>query len=179
MRMKFYLLLILTSLIPTTAYAQAVKVDYDKKTIFSSYKTYSWGQGRPAADPLGGQYIVAGIEAQLAAKGLQKVESDSDLLVIYSAGTTTETQSNPFAPGGPYSGYRWGWKAAAAFDASGVQTISVGELIVDMADVKTKTFIWQASAKDVLVQNFEKDKKTVDKALTKMFKNFPPTPGQK
>jgi hypothetical protein len=51
MRKKFYLLLILTSLISTTAYAQKVNVEYDKKTTFSSYKTSSWGEGRPAADP--------------------------------------------------------------------------------------------------------------------------------
>jgi hypothetical protein len=179
MRKKSYLLLILTSLISTAAYAQKVNVEYDKKTTFSSYKTYSWGEGKPAADPLADKYIVAAIDAQLAAKGWQKVESDSDVVVIYGAGRTTETQINPFAPGGPYSGYRWAWKAASAFDASGLQTVSVGELIVDMADVKNKTFMWTASAKDTLSPDFEKKKKTVDKALAKMFKNFPPTPKQK
>ena len=48
--------------------------------------------------PLADKYIVA---AQLAAKGWQKVESDSDVVVIYGAGRTTETQINPFALGGP------------------------------------------------------------------------------
>ena len=129
--------------------------------------------------PLADKYIVAAIDAQLATKGWQKVESDSDVVVIYAAGRTTETQINPFAPGGPYSGYRWAWKAAAAFDASGLQPISVGELIVDMADVKNKTFMWTANAKDTLSHDFEKKKKTVDKALAKVFKNFPPTPKQK
>ncbi|MCM3906024.1 MAG: DUF4136 domain-containing protein [Pyrinomonadaceae bacterium] len=137
------------------------------------------GKGRPAADPLGGQYIIAGVDAQLAAKGWQKVESDSGVAVIYSAGTTTETLTNPFAPGGPYGGYSWGWRVGSGFDKSGVQTISVSELIVDMADVKNKTFIWRATAKDTLSHDFEKDKKTVDKALAKMFKNFPPTARQK
>ena len=41
MRMKFYLALVLTTLISATAYAQKVNVDYEKKTNFSSYKTYS------------------------------------------------------------------------------------------------------------------------------------------
>ena len=89
MRKKFYLLLILTSLISTAANAQTVNVEYDKKTIFSSYKTYSWGKGRSAEDPLADKYIVAAIDAQLAAKGWQKVESDSDVVVIYGAGRTT------------------------------------------------------------------------------------------
>ena len=179
MRVKFYLLVILTSLISTTAYAQTVNVNYDKNTIFSSYKTYSWGKGTPAVDPKLNLYIIAGIEAQLAAKGWQKIESDSDALVIYNARSTTETQTDPYAPGGPYSGYDWSWRAAAAFDDAGLQTISVGELIVDIADVKNKTFFWRARAKDTLSHNSEKDQKTVDKALAKMFKNFPPTPAQK
>jgi len=48
-----------------------------------------------------------------------------------------------------------------------------------MADVKNKTFMWTANAKDTLSPDFEKKKQTVDKALAKMFKDFPPTPKQK
>jgi hypothetical protein len=177
--MKFFLLLILTSFISTTAYAQNVNIDYDKHLTFSSYKTYSWGTGTPALDPLLDQRIIGDIDAQLAAKGWRKVERDSDVLVIYRAALTTETVSNPFAPGGPYAGYNWGWRVGSAFDKSGAEKISVGELVVDIADVKNKTFIWRGAAKDTLSEKSEENLKKIDKALAKMFKNFPPTPGQK
>ena len=71
--------------------ARKVNIDYDKHLTFSSYKTYLWGNGTAALDPLLDQRIIADIDAQLAAKGWQKVESDSDVLVIYRAATTTET----------------------------------------------------------------------------------------
>jgi hypothetical protein len=180
MRMKFCSALLLTFLISIVANAQKVNTDYDKNTNFSSYKTYSWGEGTPAKNPLGHQRIIAGIEAQLAAKGLQKVDSGSDVVVIYSAATTTETQINTFETGGPWGGYRWGWGGyGGGSSTTTVQKIPKGELVVDMADVKNKTFIWRGTASDTLSDKPEKNQKKLDKVLAKMFKNFPPVPGKK
>src|SRR6266550_4650623 len=178
MRVKIYLVLLLTFLVSATAYAQKVNVDYDKKTNFSSYKTYSWSRGTPAANPLGDKRIVAGIDAQLAAKGWQKVESDPDVVVIYSAATTTETQINTFDSGGAWGGYRRGWGGyGGGMSTTTVEKIPIGQLVIDMADVKNKEFIWRGTASDTLSDKPEKNQKKLDKALTKMFKNFPPTPG--
>lgn len=180
MRVKMFLALLLATLISATAYPQKVNIDYDQKTDFSSYKTYSWAEGTPAKNPLGHQRIIAGIEAQLAAKGWQKVESNPDVVVIYSAATSTKTQINTFDTGGPWGGYRWGWGGyGGGSSTTTVQEIPVGQLVVDMADVKNKSFIWRGTASDTLSDNPEKNQKKLDKALAKMFKKFPPTPGQK
>jgi hypothetical protein len=182
MRTKPCAVLLLTFLISATAYAQKVNVDYDKNANFSSYKTYTWARGTPASNPLGDQRIIAGIDAQLAAKGWQKVASDSDVVVIYSAATTTKTQINTFDTGGPWGGYRWGWGGYRGYGGGSstttVQEIPVGQLVVDMADVKSKSFIWRGTATDTLSDKPEKNQKKLDKALAKMFKNFPPTPGK-
>ncbi|MEK6336315.1 MAG: DUF4136 domain-containing protein [Acidobacteriota bacterium] len=182
MLVKFHFVLLLTFLISATAYAQKVSVDYEKNTDFSAYKTYSWAEGTPAKNPLGHQRIIAGIDAQLAAKGWQKVESNSNVVVIYSAATTTKTQINTFNSGGPWGGYRWGrWGGGYGVGTSTttVQEIPIGQLVVDMADVKNKVFIWRGTASDTLSDKPEKNQKKLDKALAKMFKNFPPTPGTK
>ena len=183
MRMKFYAPLSLIFLISVTAYAQKVNTDFDKNANFSSYKTYTWAEGTPARNPLGHQRIIAGIEAQLAAKGWQKVENDPDVVVIYSAATSTKTQINTFESGGPWGGYRWGWGGyrgmGGGTSTTTVQEIPVGQLIVDMADVKNKSFIWRGTASDTLSDKPEKNQKKLDKVLAKMFKNFPPTPGTK
>ena len=47
-----------------------------------------------------------------------------------------------------------------------------------MADVKDKAFIWRGTASDTLSDDPEKNQKKLDKALAKMLKKFPPTPGQ-
>ena len=178
MRVKFHVVLLLTLLISATAYAQKVNVDYDKNANFSSYKTYSWAEGTPAKNPLGHQRIIAGIEAQLAARGWQRVEGDSDVVVIYSAATTTKTQIKTFDTGGPWGGYRWGWgRYGGGSSTTTVQEIPVGQLVLDMADVKNKSFIWRGTASDTLSDKPEKNQKKLDKALEKMFKKFPPTPG--
>lgn len=179
MRMKYYPVLLLTFLISATTYAQKVNVDYDKSANFSSYKTYSWGRGTPAPNPLGDQRIIAGIDAQLAAKGWQKVESDADVVVIYSAAVSSKTQINTFDTGGPWGGYRWGrWGGyGGGSSTTTVQEIPVGQLIVDMADVKNKAFVWRGTASDTLSDKPEKNQKKLAKALAKMFKNFPPAPG--
>ena len=179
MRVKFHFVFLLTVLISATAYAQKVSVDYEKNTDFSAYKTYSWAEGTPAKNPLGHQRIIAGIEAQLAARGWTKVESDADVVVIYSAATTTKTQINTFNSGGPWGGYRWGrWGGGyGGTSTTTVQEIPIGQLVVDMADVKNKGFVWRGTASDTLSDKPEKNQKKLDKALAKMFKNFPPTPG--
>jgi len=97
-------------------------------------------------------------------------------VVIYSATTTTETQINTFESGGAWGGYRG---MGGGISTTTVQKIPIGELIVDMADVKNKDFIWRGTASDTLSDKPEKNQKKLDKALTKMFKNFPPTPGTK
>ena len=177
MQRKFYSLLFIILLMSASAYAQKVNVDFDKNVDFSAYKTYSWREGTPAINPLGHQRINAGIEAQLAAKGWKKVDGDSDVVVIYSASTSSETRINTFDSGGPWGGYRWGW--GGGMSTTTVQNIKVGELVVDMADVKSKSFIWRGTASDTMSDKPEKNQKKLDKALTKMFKNFPPTPGKK
>ena len=60
-----------------------------------------------------------------------------------------------------------------------MQEIPVGELVVDMADVKSKAFIWRGTASDALSDQPEKNQKKLAKALAKMFKTFPPAPGTK
>jgi len=167
----------MTFLISATAYAQQVNIDYDRSANFSSYRTYSWSEGTPARNPLGHQRIIAGIEAQLAARGWQKVDSNPDVAVIYSAATTTETQINTFDSGGAWGGYRRGW--GGGMSTTTVEKIPIGQLVVDMADVKNKSFIWRGTASDTLSDKPEKNHKKLDKVLTKMFKNFPPTPGMK
>ena len=162
--------------LPVVAQAQKVNVDFDKTTDFSKFKTYSWGQGTPNPNPLGHQRIVAGIESQLALKGLQKVESNADIVVIYHAAAGHETQINTTNMGG--YGYGWG-RYGGGTSTTTVQNIPTGELIVDIGDTQSKKFVWRGTARDTLSDKPEKNEKKLNKALTKMFEKFPPPPAKK
>ncbi|MFN8006198.1 MAG: DUF4136 domain-containing protein [Terriglobia bacterium] len=165
-------------LLPILALGQKVTVDFEKEVNFSKFKTYSWGRGTPVPNPMMDQRVVAGIEAQLAAKGLQKVADNADLEVFYHAAVGKQTQLNTTNMGG--WGYGWGrYGAGMGTAVTTVQNIPTGELIVDVGDIQAKKFIWRGTARDTLSDKPEKNQKKLEKALTKMFQKFPPPPGKK
>jgi hypothetical protein len=149
--------------------AQQVNVDWQRGTDFSKYKTYAWGaEQHPIPDALWNQRIIGMIDAQLAAKGLQKVSSDAnpDVQVVYNAGIKQNVS---------WQGYRTG-----VFMASGsIQQVVErdGTLVVDVADPNQKMVIWRGVAGDTLSDKSEKNINKVQKMVTKMFQKFPP-PGK-
>jgi len=158
-------------LIAGSALAQKVSVDFDKGTDFTKYKTYAWATGTPAQNPMVHQRIVAGIEAQLAAKGLSKVESNPDIVVVYHAATDTQVSINTMG-GGPLGGWRFGAGTAT------VDKVPVGQLIVDIGDTNTRKFVWRGTASATVSSKQEKNEKALNTALTKMFQNFPQPQGK-
>jgi hypothetical protein len=170
-----YLGLVLCLFSAVTALAQSVNVDFDKTANFATYKTYAWTTGTPVQNPLMDQRIIASIDTQLAAKGLQKVDAGAnpDLIVLYHGAVTTETQLNTTNMGG--WGYRWG----GGMSTTTVEKIPVGLLTVDIGDTKTKKLLWMGNATDTLSSNADKNTKKIDSATQKMFKKFPPPPAKK
>ena len=160
--------------LPVAAQAQKVNVDFDKAVDFSKFKTFMWVNGTPVANPMANQRIIAGVEAQLAVKGLQKVEGNADLEVMYHGAVGHETQVNSTNMGG--WGYGWGRYGGMGMGTTTttVQNIPTGELIVDIGDIQAKKFIWRGTARDTLSDNPEKNQKKLANALKKMFQKFPP-----
>lgn len=159
---------LLLLLVASNAFAQKVTTDSVPGTDFSKYHTYSWGEGTPAQDPITAQRIVAGIDAQLAAKGLKKVESGPDLLVLYHVSTDQQKSLNWNNFGG--------WGRFGGMGSAQVDTVVNGQLKVDIADFKAKQFLWRGTATDTVSSDPQKNAKKIDKGLTKMFQKFPPTP---
>jgi len=167
-------LLIVTS----SAFAQKVNVDWDKGTTFTGFKTYTWAKGTPAVNPMMGDRVVQEIDTQLAAKGLQKVDASAnpDLVVIYHAGRDTETRINTMDTGmyGPGWGWGWGGGYGGGSSTTYVDKILVGQLLVDIGDVKQKKYIWRGQASATIPDKPEKGAKLINKAVVKMFEKFPP-----
>jgi len=157
-------------LIASNAFGQKVTTDSVPGTDWSKFHTYSWAEGTPAQDPLVAQRIVAGIDARLAAKGLKKVDSDPDLVVMYHASADQQKSLNWSNMGG--------WGRFGGMGSAQVDTVVTGQLKVDLADYKAKQFLWRGTASDTLSSDPQKNAKKIDKALTKMFQKFPPTPGK-
>jgi hypothetical protein len=94
--------------------------------------------------------------------------------VIVVAIQTTETQRSL---NGFYSGFGgglgWGGFRDGSINIS-EQDYQEGTLIVDMYDAKTKQLLWRGSAEGTLSDKAAKNENKLNKAVAKMFKDFPP-----
>jgi hypothetical protein len=167
-------------MVPAVAAAQKVSYDYEKSANFAGYKTYAFKEGTPVGQPLIDQRIVAAIESELAAKGLTKSEADPDLVVVYHIAFDKQKDISTFSSGygggyGPY-GYGWGGGWAGGTTQTTVRDITIGTLVIDMADAKKKQMVWRGMAtKQVDAQTKpEKRDKNIANAMKKIFKNYPP-----
>ena len=174
---------IATLLLTGTALTQDVRYNFDKDTNFSTFKTYKWVNLKDAAKPndLIDKQIVAAIDAELATKGLTKVENDpADLYIGYQAGVGQEKQFTSYNSDWGYGGgwYRGGWYGAGGTGITTGQTstIYVGQLALDMYDSKNKDLVWRGVASKTIDQKAkpEKQEKNLKKAVAKLLKKYPP-----
>ena len=159
-----------------SAFAQDVKVDYDKDANFSHIKTFTTKIGTSWHNQISEKRVLTEIEQSLVEKGWTKAEGDNaDALVVLHGATEKEKTLNTFYSGG-YGGYGWrGWGAGGMGTATTTTSeYLVGTLVVDIFDAKTKQLMFRGIAQDELSDKPEKNQKKLAKASDKMFKDFPP-----
>jgi len=153
--------------------AAKVTTDYNHSTDFSQYKTYSWLKVE-AGDPLWPDRIRSAVDAQLAAKGLTQAPAGGDASIAAFGSTHTQPRMETF-----YTSFGGGWFWRGFGDGMATTTIEnipIGTLVVDMFDTPTKKLIWRGVANDTLTDKPEKNEKKLEKAVSEMFKHFPPKP---
>jgi hypothetical protein len=169
-----------TVLAPALLLAQKTSYDYDKTVNFTAFKTYGFKDGTKVGQPLIDSRIVAAIETELATKGLTKTESDPDAFVVYHVAFDTQKDISTFSSGygGGYGPYGWGWGGGWAGGSTHTQVrdILVGTLVIDVADARNNQMAWRGmGVKEVNTQaNPEKRDKSINDAVKKIFKNYPP-----
>lgn len=164
------LLLALTLAVAGILSAQDVKYNFMPGTDFSKFHTYKWITIEGGAHPnqIVDQEIKQAVDAQLAAKGLTKTDSDkADLYVGYQVAVDQERQWNAWGMGRGFGG---GMGSATS------STISIGTLVVDMYDPSTKQLVWTGNATHSIdpSSNQEKNMSKLNKAMQKLLKNYPP-----
>jgi Domain of unknown function (DUF4136) len=166
------------------ALGQDVRYNFDKNTDFSHFKTYKWVTLKDAAkvNALVDKQIMAAVDAELATKGLSRVDADSaDLYIGYQAAVGEEKQFTSYSSDWGYGGgwYRGGWYGGAggmSTTTGQTSTIYVGQLAVDMYDSANRDLVWRGLASKTINQKAKPDKqeKNLKKAVAKLLKNYPP-----
>lgn len=171
-------------LVAVSALGQDVRYNFDKNANFSQFKTYKWVVLKDAAkvNDLAQKQIMAAVDAELATKGLTKVEEDAaNLYIGYQAGIGQEKQFTSFSSDWGYGGgwYRGGWYGPAggmSTTTGSTSTIYVGQLALDMYDSSNHSLVWRGVASKSIDEKAKPDKqqKNLTKAVRKLLKNYPP-----
>jgi hypothetical protein len=162
------------------AVAQDVSYNFDQGADFSKYKTYKWVEikGATYPDQMVDKQIKSAIDAELAKKGLSRVESDEASLYLgYQIGLDKEKRVDTYDMGGGAWGYggRWGGYGGG-MSTSTTSTIHIGQLAIDMYDPAQKQIVWRGmGSKEINTQaKPEKKTKNLGKGVAKILKNYPP-----
>lgn len=162
----------------------SVKTDFEPGADFAKYSTYAWIQqpagegGTGIASGLADQRIRSAIDANLAAKGLRKVDdpSKAGLAVGYQVTTKDEVSYNTVNTGWG-GGYRWGgWGVGMGTSTTYANTYTSGTLIVGLFDTAEKKMVWQGTATKTLDEDATPEERTqnINAAVAKIFEKYPP-----
>ncbi len=170
--------LVFCVVVSTVAFAQKINTDWDRSANFANFHTYMWEPSPHPAKNFWNDRIMDAIDKQLQAKGFTKVDSNPDMWVVYS--NSIKDQKQVVGTGynmGP--GWGWGWWGGPSSVTYNTYVTKEGTLVVDIADAKDKNLLWRGDATDTISDNTNKNINNLNKAVEKLFKNFPPKEQQK
>ena len=149
------------------AAGQQVSVNYNHSQSFAGFHTYAWGpnNANKVKNSILAQVAEQDINSALQAKGLQMVQANQnpDLIVTGNGGMKQQTS---------YSA--WGMRGIGGGMGGITPEQSVeGTLIVDLYDAKNQSLVWRGIAQNTLNNNGNKNQQMVEKAIEKMFKQWP------
>jgi len=162
-------------LVPVVALAQEkVSTEFDKTYDFTRVKTFAVKVATSWNDPISEKRVMGEVTDALTAKGWTAVdESKADAMVLLHGATQEKKQLNAFYGGGP-----WGWRGFGGAEVT-ESDYTVGTLVIDIFDAKSKQLLFRGTAQDELSTNTNKNAKKGEKAISRMFYAFPPAQDNK
>lgn len=150
------------------AAAQEVSVDWDHHVEFSNYHTFSWISVQ-TPNSIWDERVKEAINGALTAKGFTHVPAPGGDMSIMAISTTSARPTvETFYTG--FGGWHWRGFGDAV---TTVRDYEVGTLVVDIYDTRTTRLLWRGSASGALADKADKNIKRLNRAVRKMFRNFP------
>jgi hypothetical protein len=178
MRMRTFAVAAAVALLGVTVSAQDVKTDFDKAANFGAIKTFALKLGTSWGNQIGEKRVMAEVEEVIVSKGWAKAdEAKADAIVVVHGASQVKKDLNTFYSG--MGGYRYRGFGGTGTATTTTSEYTVGTLVVDIFDAKTKQLMFRGTATDEISDKAEKNVKKVEKATTKMFKDFPPGSAKK
>ncbi len=149
------------------AVGQQVSVNYNHSANFAQYHTYAWGSNNAneIRNSILAQVAHQDIDSAMQGKGLQLVQESQNPDIILTANGGMRQQTS-------YSA--WGMRGIGGGMGGITPEQNVeATMVVDLYDAKTQSLIWRGIAQNTLNNNGNKNQEMVQKAITKMFKQWP------
>ena len=171
------------ALLPTDTAAQKVSYDFNRTANFAQVRSYAIRPSDKMSDnELVNDRITSAIAGTLATRGMTS-SSNPDVYIVPSIATETRQRVTSYGPTWyePFFGYGYyssRWYGAYGWGSAGyeVRDVQYATLTIDMVDARTGTLLWRG--RGVRSVNPHWKPETVDrkvfKAVTKIFRNFPP-----
>ena len=159
--MRTHLALALALLVAAPAFAQKVKVKYDRHYDFGEVNTYGWAEiEHPDPDPVVHQQIVASLEKWLAEARVEKAGAGEtpDILLTYSSNSKGSLEID-FARVTPD-------EVGLLIDPKGI--FARGTLVLDVRTSGDGKRIFQGVARGTVASTPEKTAEKIDKAAKKL-----------
>jgi Domain of unknown function (DUF4136) len=147
--------------------AQQVSVNYNHDATFAQFHTYAWGSNNTneIKNSILAQVAQQDINSAMQGKGLQMVQESQnpDLILTASGGERAQTSWNA-----------WGMRGiGGGMGGISPQQNIEATMIVSLYNPKTQELVWRGIAQDTLNNNGNKNQEMVNKAVQKMFKQWP------
>lgn len=179
----------LSIIVSSSAFSQ-VTADFDKSTDFSVHKVFGFAGWQDSTDQvlndIDKKRMLDAIDAEFKARGLQFASENFDavmtLYLVMNKKTSTTAYTNYTGGVGlGMGGYGWGAGVGGAGLGSSTTTYSeddytVGTLVIDIYDLKTKKLIWQGTSQSTITENAAKRDKTIPKKIKKLMAKYPVEP---
>jgi Domain of unknown function (DUF4136) len=167
MKIKFALCAMLLCFASAFAAGQQVSVNYNHSQSFTQFHTYAWGgnNANQVQNSILAQVAVQDTNTALQVKGLKMVAENQspDLIVTASGGLKQETSYTA-----------WGMRGIGGGMGGITPEQNVeGTLIIDLYDARGQSLLWRGIAESTLDNNGNKNQQMVQKAIQKMFKQWP------
>jgi len=167
MKTKSVFCVLLVCIASAVAFGQQVSVNYNHGASCSNYHTYAWASNNAnqIQNSILAQVAQQDINSAMQGKGLAMVQESQNPDLILTANGGMKQQTSYTA---------WGMRGIGGGMGSITPQQNVeGTMIVDLYDAKSQSLVWRGIAQDTLSNNGNKNQQMVQKAVQKMFKQWP------
>lgn len=171
-------------LITGCASGPTIRSNVDEAVDFTKFRTFAFFEplatDREGYQSLISQQLVASADRELQARGLQRTDTNPDLLVNFSAALDQRLRvtQTPGVPPGSFNRHRRGFYSTwPTYQQTEIRQYTQGTLGIDVVDAARRQLVWEGFALGRVTQRTTDNVGPVlDSAVTDIFRDFPLQP---